>query len=86
MSDFFYGVLGMLCTMLLFGCGVALGWRLHIRYQEKTAAALKTELTEQEKRRQKEEAQAFGQLTNYSPELAYGIVKPTDIYEDDRSD
>ena len=40
-------------------------------------------MSEQEKRRQKEDAQAFSQLANYSPELAYGIVRAGDIYETD---
>ena len=81
MTYFIYGVLGMLFTIALFAGGIYLGWRLRIRYEDKTAAALKIELSEQEKRRQREDAQAFGQLANYSPEMAYGIVKPEDIYD-----
>ena len=81
MTYFIYGVLGMLFTIALFAGGVWLGWSLRIRYTNKTAAALQTELSEQEKRRQREDAQAFGQLANYSPELAYGIVRPSDLYD-----
>lgn len=84
MSYFIYGVLGMLFTVLLFAGGVVTGWWLRNKYAEKTAAALKVELTEQEKLRQREEAQAFNQLANYSPELAYGIVRADDIYDTDK--
>lgn len=84
MTYFIYGVLGMLFTIVLFAGGVWLGWHLRIRYTNKTAAALKIELSEQEKRRQREDAQAFGQLANYSPELAYGLVKPDDLYDIDK--
>lgn len=84
MTYFIYGVLGMLFTLALFAGGIWLGWRLRIRYVSKTADAVKNELSEQEKRRQKEEAQAFGQLANYSPELAYGVVKADDIYDIDK--
>jgi len=84
MSYFIYGVLGMLFTVLLFAGGTVFGWWLRIKYMDKTAAALKVELSEQEKQRQREEAQAFNQLANYSPELAYGIVRADDIYETDK--
>ena len=84
MTYFIYGVLGMLFTIGLFAGGVATGWHLRIRYTKKTAAALQSELSEQEKRRQKEDAQAFSQLANYSPEMAYGIVRADDIYESDK--
>ncbi len=84
MTYFIYGVLGMLFTVALFAGGVATGWSLRIRYTKKTAAALQSELSEQEKRRQKEDAQAFSQLANYSPEMAYGIVRADDIYESDK--
>ena len=83
MIYFIYGVIGMLFTVALFAGGVWLGWHLRIRYADKTAAAVKTELSEQEKRRQKEDAQAFGQLANYNPEMAYGLVKADDIYDID---
>ena len=83
MTYFIYGVLGMLFTVALFAGGIAIGWRLRIRYTDKTAAAVRTELSEQEKRRQREDAQAFSHLANYSPELAYGIVKAADIYDTD---
>ena len=76
----------MLCALALFAGGVAAGWRLRIRYTDKTADAVRIELSEKEKRRQREEAQAFSHLTNYSPELAYGIVKAADIYETDDTD
>ena len=79
MTYFIYGVLGMLFTLVLFAGGVMTGWHLRIRYQSKTAAAVKTELSEQEKRRQREDAKAFDQLVNYSPELAYGLVKTDDL-------
>lgn len=84
MINFLYGVLGMLSTIALFAGGMAVGWHLRIRYTEKTAAALRTELSEQEKRRQKEDAQAFNQLANYSPEMAYGLVRASDIYDSDK--
>ena len=84
MTYFIYGVLGMLFTLVLFAGGIATGWSLRIRYTKRTAAAVQTELSEQEKRRQREDAQAFGQLANYSPELAYGIVRAEDIYETDK--
>ena len=81
MTYFIYGVLGMLFTVALFALGVAVGWHLRIRYTARTADAVKTELSEQEKRRQKEDAQAFDQLVNYGPEIAYGLHRTEDIYE-----
>ena len=39
------------------------------------------QLSEQEKKRQKEDAQAFDQLVNYGPEIAYGLHRTEDIYE-----
>jgi hypothetical protein len=81
MNTFFYGVLGMLVTLLLFAGGVVLGWHLRIRYDDKTKAAVHIELTEQEKKRQKEDAQAFDQLVNYGPEIAYGLHRSEDMYE-----
>lgn len=81
MMTFFYGVLGMLLTLVLFAGGVVLGWHLRIKYQDKTKAAVHFELSEQEKKRQKEDAQAFDQLVNYGPEIAYGLHRTEDIYE-----
>ena len=81
-GSFFYGVLGMLCTVLLFAGGVVVGWVGHIRYMRHEEAARKIELTEQEKRRQREEAHAFHQLTNYNTDIAYGIAKVSEIYDD----
>lgn len=82
MSEFMYGVLGALLTVALFAGGVIAGWHIRIRYEDKTKAAVHTELSEQEKRRQKEDAQAFDQLVNYSPEMAYGLHRTEDIYDD----
>ena len=83
MNTFFYGALGAILTVALFCGGVVAGWFLHIRYVDKTKAAVHTELSEQEKRRQREDAQAFDQLVNYSPEMAYGIHRTEDIYDTD---
>ena len=82
MTYFVYGVLGMLFTVVLFAGGVIAGWFIRIRYVDKTKAAVHTELSEQEKRRQAEDARAFGQLVNYSPEMAYGIHRSEDLYDD----
>lgn len=78
MTYFIYGVLGMLFTVGLFAGGVFLGWHLRIRYTDRTQAVVREELTEQEKRRRKEDAQAFDTLVNYSPEMAYGLDRPPD--------
>ena len=84
MIYFIYGVFGMLFAMVLFGGGAAAGWALRVKYVQKTVAAVQTELSEQEKRRQREDAQAFSRLANYNPEMAYGIVKAEDIYDEDK--
>jgi len=81
MINVLYGVLGMLLAIALFGGGAALGWHLHIRFQDKTKAAVHIEMSEQEKRRQKEDAQAFDMLVNYSPEMAYGLHRTEDTYD-----
>ena len=81
MENILYGAIGALFTVALFSAGVYTGWRVHIRYTEKTAATVRTELSEAEKRRQREDAQAFDQLVNYSPEMAYGLHRTEDIYD-----
>lgn len=86
MTYFIYGVLGMLFTVCLFAGGVAVGWHLRIRYTDRTAAAVRVELSEQEKRRQREDAVAFNQLSNYSADMAYGVVRASDLYDDENLD
>ena len=81
MEYILYGAIGALLTVALFSAGVYTGWRVHIRYAEKTAAVVHTKLTEEEKKRQREDAQAFDQLVNYSPEMAYGLHRAEDIYD-----
>lgn len=78
MIYFVYGVLGMLFTIGLFMGGVCLGWHLRIRFVHKTNAAVKTELSEKEKREAREAAKAFDTLVNYNPDVAYGLIKSRD--------
>ena len=78
MIYFVYGVLGMLFTIALFAGGVFLGWHLRIRFVHKTNAAVKSELSEKEKREAREAAKAFDTLVNYNPDVAYGINRRQD--------
>ena len=75
MNGFIWGVLGMLATLLLLVGGFGIGWNCNNLYRKKTAAAVKQELSETEKRRIAEEAAAFDTLMNYSADMAYGLVK-----------
>ncbi len=71
--EFLFGFLGaMLAVCLLLG-GVALGWVLREKMLAKERQITANQLTEAEKRRLREEQEAWTALHNYSVEDAYGI-------------
>ena len=71
--EFLFGFLGaMLAVCLLLG-GVALGWVLRGKMLAKERQITANQLTEAEKRRLREEQEAWTALHNYSVEDAYGI-------------
>lgn len=67
--EFFYGVAGALVVLALLGFGFFMGWMAHKSSRIVTAE----KLNEQERRRMKQEQEAFNLLQNYTVERAYGI-------------
>lgn len=75
MLDILWGVLGMLLALALAGGGFFFGWKSNDFYRSKTTAAVARELSEKEKLRQKEDAEAFQLMLNYNADVAYGVKK-----------
>jgi hypothetical protein len=66
--EFILGMAGAFLCVALLVSGVALGWYLAGKYSRRVTAET---LTETEKRRLKDEHEAFNRLQNYSVEDAY---------------
>ena len=73
MPDIMWGVVGTLMTLAVVAGAFILGWKANDIYRAKMVKAEARTLSEKEKQRQKEDAEAFRQLLEYSPEMAYGI-------------
>jgi hypothetical protein len=69
---FLYGVLGTVAVLILFFGGVFAGWKLKQFDERRTAKRFAKELSEEERRRLREEQDAFRQLQNYNTDTAYG--------------
>ena len=75
MAQFIYGAIGVIVALLLFSAGVLLGWKLNDSYRAHAKQTVAKELTEAERRRAKEDAEAFNTMMNYSSDVAYGIAR-----------
>ena len=71
--EFVLGFLGALLAVGLFAGGAILGWRGNEKFRDQTQRVTAEQLTEAEKRRLREEQEAWTALHNYSVEDAYGI-------------
>ena len=74
-----YGALGCLACMLLVALGVVVGWKIRGVYDRgfQSRAPLtdkEAQAQEEQRRKLKEEQQAFHVLQNYSTERAYGMA------------
>ena len=75
--EFLLGFLGAILAVGLFVAGAVLGWRCKEKDFARNQQATAEKLTEAEKRRLKEEQEAWTALHNYSVEDAYGIYPKT---------
>jgi hypothetical protein len=75
--EFLFGFLGAVIAVCLLLGGVALGWVLREKMFAKERQITAGQLTEAEKRRLREEQEAWTALHNYSVEDAYGIYPKT---------
>ena len=75
--SFLYGVIGTVVVLILFFGGGFAGWKLRESVYKRMTKRTAQELTESERRRLKEQQDAFVQLQNYNADTAYGW-KPQD--------
>lgn len=75
MAQFIYGAIGVIVALILFAAGCLLGWKLNDSYRAHAKQTVAKELTETERIRAKEDAEAFNTMMNYSSDVAYGITK-----------
>lgn len=68
--EFIYGFAGALAALVLLGIGYFIGWKMTANRRKVTAE----ELGEAERRKLKEEQEAFHLVRNYTTERAYGMV------------
>ena len=71
--EFILGFLGALLAVGLFVAGMCLGWRVRQWSYEHTQKSTAEQLTEEQKRRAREEQEAWMALHNYSVEDAYNL-------------
>lgn len=76
--EILWGIFGALLTIGLVVGGFVAGWKMNDLCREKSAAAVQEELTEQDKKRLREDNEAFQQLLNYNSDVAYGIKPSSD--------
>lgn len=74
MTTFIAGFLGAIAAAGLLALGGALGWAAHAAVTAQTRPQTPPP-GEGERRRLREEQQAFAMLQNYSPERAYGMLR-----------
>lgn len=70
--EIIYGAVGALIAMLLFIGGGLLGWFIRGRLERQRVRRTAKELTKRELQALKEQQEAFRQMQNYTPEIAYG--------------
>ena len=68
-----WGILGAVLALGLFAGGFVAGWKVNNLCRKKSVAAAAEALTEEEKRKLREEQLAFQQLLNYNADMAYGL-------------
>lgn len=73
MPGILWGVFGTLLTLGIIVGAFVCGWKANDVYRKKMVRAEARALSDKEKQRQKEDAEAFQQLLDYSAEVAYGI-------------
>ena len=71
--EFVIGFGGAVVAMILMIAGVVFGWKSRECAYERETRATAEQLTEVEKRRLREEAEAWMALHNYSADDAYGM-------------
>lgn len=74
MTTFIAGFLGAIAAAGLLALGGALGWKAHAALAAQSRPQTPPP-GEGERRRLREEQQAFALLQNYSPERAYGMLR-----------
>lgn len=80
MAYVLYGALGAILVLLLFAAGAYVGFVVHRRYTETSAAgAMADTPAEREIRRLKADQAAFAQMMNYNADVAYGTVSAQDV-------
>ena len=73
MPGILWGVFGTLLTLGIIAGAFLCGWKANDIYRSKMVRAEARALSDKEKQRQKEDAEAFQQLLDYSVEVAYGM-------------
>jgi len=71
--NFVIGFLGGLAVVALLSVGGLCGWNAHKTFIKHTAPVAEKP-GDEERRRLREEQQAFRELQNYSTERAYGLI------------
>lgn len=84
MESFIFGAIGAIVTLCIFFSGVYVGIRIKSELSERENAKAgintgvnPTELTDAERKERERlmaEQEAFRQLTQYSPDMAYGVI------------
>lgn len=69
-----YGFAGALAVIALLGLGFFVGWKAHRSRRIIMTKELAEELSEQERKRLRQEQEAFNLVQNYTVERAYGMV------------
>ena len=73
--EFVIGFGGALVCLLLLCGGVAIGWTLKVADDKRTQRVTAEQLTEKQRQALREEQEAWQQLHNYSPDVAYGVTQ-----------
>lgn len=71
--SFLYGALGMVLVLAVFAVGVAVGWKLKIKADDKTVDVQQQAIGEKERQQMLEDQQAFRIMLSYNVDMAYGI-------------
>ena len=70
--EIIYGAVGALIAMALFIGGGFLGWFIRGRMERQKVRKTARDLTKREIQELKDQQEAFRQMQNYTPEIAYG--------------
>lgn len=69
--EFVIGFGGALVCLILFGAGIAIGWRLKLSDEKRTQRVTAEQLTEKQRQALREEQEAWRVIHNYNVETAY---------------